>query len=228
MTRTTLFLPILAAAVAGCLPVTPGDMHNGGFTYFCASDNDLACQYDLYGASDLPPAVAVGAHFDLQFTPELFSSADQPTVTNLVSVAPSILSGDASGSPDSTGFRFIAPGIAAVLARGDGRVVDFVHVTGARLDHVDIIDSLGDTASTLQLWSYGETLKALPRDHAKGTLAGALKYTWTSSDESIVSLSPGYLPNEVDLTPGEPGEATVTVTAQDAQAQIAVTVGGDP
>lgn len=226
MKRTLLFLFIAAAS---CLPRTSGELHNGGFTYFCASDDDLACPDDWSDASDIPPAIAVGAHFDLDFSPPVLSSGT-PTVTRIQPAAPDILVAEASLDPDTTGFRFEAPGTVAVLAKSGNEVVDFVHVTGARIDHVSIIDRLGNESQALSIStsSFGETLKALPRDDHQHTLAGALKYAWASSDESVVSLSEGFQTNEIDLIPNGPGKATITVTVLDQKTTLEVTVGGAP
>jgi hypothetical protein len=225
--RRTLLLLFIAAA--SCLPRTSGELHNGGFTYFCASDDDLACHDDFFDASTIPPAIAVGARFDLKFSPPVLSSGT-PTVTRIQPASPDILSVAAGVDPDTTSFRFTKPGTVAVLAKSGADVVDFVHVTGAEIDHVTILDRLGNESAALSISasSFGERLQALPRDEESRTLAGALKYAWTSSDESVVSLSEGFEPNEIDLTPGSPGKAIITVTVLDRQATIEVTVGGAP
>jgi hypothetical protein len=222
-------LLLLFIAAASCLPRTTGELNNGGFTYFCASDDDLACRDDRSGASDIPPAIAVGAHFDLDFSPPLLSTGT-PAVTRIQPASPDILVAESSLDPDTTGFRFKAPGTVAVLAKSGAEVVDFVHVTGANIDHVSIVDGLGNEAMAVSIASasFGETLKALPRDAESHTLAGALAYSWSSSDESVVSVSEGFRSNEVDLIPNGPGKATITVKVLDRQASIEVTVGGAP
>ena len=231
MTLASITMPAalgLAAlfAAAGCVPTTPGDLQNGGFTYLCPSESDLACQDQLWDASDVPPAIAVGAHFDLEFAPPLrLGDNDVPPVTSLVP-ASSMLAVEPSTKPDSTGFRFLAPGTVAVLAEGSGVVVDFLHVTGEALDHVAVLDDTGDETHAITVHGYGATLQALPRSSTGETLAGALDYTWTSSDESVVTVSQQFEPNRADLTPGAPGTATVTVTAGGATTSVQVTVGG--
>lgn len=226
MRKPLLFLFVAAAS---CLPRTQGELHNGGFTYFCAGDDDLGCRDDWSDASDLPPAIVVGAHFDLDFSPPVLRTGT-PTVTRIEPAAPGILVSEPSLDPDTTGFRFEAPGTVAVLAKSGDEVVDFVHVTGAPLHHVSIVDSLGDVSTSLSIStsSFGETIKALPRDEQSRTLAGAMKYSWASSDESVVSLSEGFEPNEIDLIPNGPGKATITVTVLDRATSIEVTVGGAP
>jgi hypothetical protein len=230
MNRTTSFLCMLAlaGAIPGCLPKTGGEIGNGGFTYYCASDADLTCTYDLLGASTVPPAIAVGAHFELEFTEDFWSDGSQPTVTSVVPAAPSMLSVEPGSTPDATGFRFKEPGTVAVLARGGGEVIDFIHVTGAALADVEIVDSLGDSANAVTVNGYSQKVRALPRDEMANTLAGALSYAWTSSDESIVSVAAGSTPNEASLEPVGNGQATVTVQVQGKQRSIVVTVGGQP
>ncbi|APR81380.1 Hypothetical protein A7982_06727 [Minicystis rosea] len=224
---------ILVVGAAGCLPQTSGELDNGGFTYFCSGKSDLACTDGIInpGASNVPPAIAVGAHFDLEFSPPIvIFSKDEPTpVASIVSVSPSILSQEPSQDVGGTGFRFTAPGTVAVLAKSaTGEVVDFVHVTGANVEAIAFVDRFGDETQALTLASTQDTLQALPRDTSGNTLAGSLSYEWTTSDDEIVSLSPGFENNEIKLVAGKPGKATITVTVQSTPASIEVTVGGAP
>lgn len=229
MTRTTLLLGLAAVSLAGCLPTTPGELSNGGFTYFCASDDDLACQNDLFGASDVPPAIAVGAHFDLQFTPPIISDKD-PSVTRLVPASPLMLGVEAGLGTDTTGFRFAKEGTVAVLAEHGNEVVDFVHLTGARVESIALVDGLGDQVGevSISVTDASERISALPRDDAGHTLAGALKYAWQSSDESVLSLSTAFggSPNQVTLVPHQAGAVTVSVSVQDQTVSLPVTVAG--
>lgn len=226
MKRLLLFL---AVALAGCLPRTQGELQNGGFTYFCAGEDDLACRNDLFDASGVPPAIAVGTHFDLQFSPPILHTDTITTVTSIEPAAPGILAEEPSHGVDTTGFRFIAPGTVAVLAKSaDGDVVDFVHVTGAAIDHIALVNRQGNEPEAITLTGSGYTLEAIPRDDHFRTLAGALSYTWASSDEQVVTTSPSFESNEVALVAVGPGTATITVTVMGKQASIAVTVGGAP
>lgn len=215
-------LPALVLFGAGCLPETPGELGNGSFTYFCASDDDLACQNDLFGASGVPDAIAVGAHFDLRFDPD--GAASTATLTP---ASRSILSTELGLGTDTTGFRFTAPGTVAILAKDGAQVIDFVHVTGAALDRITVTDRAGNQVNGISLSSssFGETLTASPRDDLGQILAGAMQYAWASSDEDVVSVSQGFDPNEISLIPGSSGKATITVTVQGVQTSIPVTVG---
>lgn len=225
-------LVFLAGALlsAGCLPRTPGELSNGGFTYFCAGDDDLACRHDLFDASEIPVAIAVGAHFDIEFNPPFIDGEDNPTVSRIISAAPSVLAQELAQDFDADGFRFEKAGTVAVLAMAGNQVVDLIHLTGEPVDQVSLVDRLGDTPAhlTISLSGYGDTLEALPREESGVILAGALTYTWQSSDEGVVRVEPGAHPNEVELAPEGPGEATITVSVQGKLAGVSVTVEGKP
>lgn len=219
--RLPLFL--FAALLGGCLPKTPGELDNGGFTYFCASDKDLACTHDLFGASGVPEAIAINAHFDLRFDPD----GSNNTAT-LVPAARNVLTTELGLGTNTTGFRFTSPGTVAVLAKRGSEVLDFIHVTGAPLDRITLSDDFGEPIQKLTITgsSFGENVTASPRDELGNILAGALDYTWTSSDESVVSINRRSDPNEASLVPEGNGKAVVTVTVQNQTASIDVTVGG--
>lgn len=215
----------LAAAATGCLPQTPGELDNGSFTYFCAGDDDLACTNDLFNASGVPEAIAVGAHFDLQFDPDGASSD-----AVLTPASRGILSTDLSLDSDTTGFRFTSPGTVAILAKRGNQVIDFVHVTGALLDRVTLSDETGDlvTQMSISKSTYNARIAASPRDDLGNILAGTLHYTWTSSDTDVVSVDEGFAANEVSLYPRATGKATITVDVEGMKSSVEVSVGGAP
>src|SRR5262249_24546272 len=51
MKRTLRFFSAALVLATSCLPKTSGELQYGGFTYFCASNDDLACRDDLFDAS---------------------------------------------------------------------------------------------------------------------------------------------------------------------------------
>lgn len=225
-------LVFLAGALlgTGCLPRTSGELSNGGFTYFCAGEDDLACRHDLFDASEIPSAIAVGAHFDLEFNTPVVDFEDTPEATQIISAAPKLLVEELSQDFDAEGFRFKEPGTVAVLALAGSQVVDFVHLTGTDVHQVTLADRHGDMPAhlTLSTWSYGETLEAFPREESGVILAGALTYVWQSSDDDVVRVERGTFSNQVDLVAVGPGEAIVTVSVQGKLAGVSVTVEGTP
>src|SRR5262249_4555481 len=73
----------LAGLAAGCLPRSSGELMSGGFTYFCNGDDDLACEDQLFDADQVPPAIAVGAHFELAYEPDVSLFDSSPSASSL-------------------------------------------------------------------------------------------------------------------------------------------------
>jgi hypothetical protein len=219
-------LAALAASLGGCLPQTPGELGNGGFTYECSSTSlDLACKEQLLNDANVPEAVAVGASFGLQYSgtqPEDSAGREEPV--QIVAAAPGRIA--ATGGT----FHFEEPGFAAFLAQSSsGQVADFIHLRAAEVHLLALVDGLGNPVDDLELDASGaETLEVTPEDAQGTTLAGALEYAWQTSDDDVVDLSPGFDDNTVDVIPRKPGTATLTVTAGGASRSIQVTVGGTP
>jgi hypothetical protein len=239
----TLTLAAAGAAglLAGCTPLgSPGALGDGAFAYACSGAHaDTSCTQSIFQITDndVPALIAVGAHFDVQYGATLF--ADDSPATNLTPAAPALLATEPSPLDGATGFRFAAPGTVAILANAaDGSVINFLHFAGGTFDHVSLKDFAGNEATTVSLPSDIPSLVALPQSAAGQTLAGGMDYAWTTSDPSVVTVSPvtfelggGSAPsNNVDLVAGQPGTATVTVTVLGKQASVAVTVtsGGTP
>lgn len=244
MDRRILGFPLIAAALAGCGPFgSTGSLQTGAFGYVCSSaatTTDLGCGSSFFVPSDVPGAIAVGAHFDLEYSHDIsiFSDDSSPIVASLAPAAPSLLGAEAPVSAGATGFKFSAPGTVAVLARtADGSVVDFLHVKGVAFDHVALQDSLGqEVPATLSVPSSGTDLQAVPMGPSDQALAGGLAYTWTSSDEAVVRVVAGTGfgsssgVDSVHLDPVGSGTATVSVQILDQQASVDVSVaaGGSP
>jgi hypothetical protein len=221
----------VAAVLAGCGPLgSPGALQNGRFGYVCgATVTDLGCG-DL--ASDtVPGAIAVGAHFDVQYTIDVTS--DGPVPADLAPAAPAILVPEAASEAGAFGFRFASPRVVALLANTtDSGVADFIHLNGVALDHVAITLLGGSRISTLALSVNGPTsaVAAEPLGAEEQPLAGNLVYTWAVADPTVVSLSPftGVLgwnrESQMTIVPLKAGTTTVTASANGMQASVTVTV----
>lgn len=228
-----------AAGLAGCVPLgSQGSLQNGSFAYVCnsqeAAATDEGCSPSLTDEEDVPAAIAVGAHFDLQYN--VSSSSDSGVIQGLVSAAPTLLSPQPSTTAGAFGFSFSSPGVVAVLATTSGGVADFVHLTGAKLDHLALTDEGNGAVTSITLsgdTSAAETtITATPVSATEQSLAGAMTYTWTTSDPTVVGVEPidelfGPNPsNQMTLVPAGTGTATVTVSVPGAQATLDVTVNG--
>jgi hypothetical protein len=236
------FAAVAAAAIAGCVPLgSQGSLQNGTFAYVCSSEatevTDVGCTPSFTDEGNVPGAVAVGTHFDLQYNVDLGSGG--PLIEGLVPAASSLLSSQPPTTAGAFGFSFTSPGVVAVLATTSGGVADFLHVTGAELDHLAITDENNHPVTSIMLaGGSGDaepTIFATPFSATKQPLAGGMVFTWSSSDPTVVTPEPidelfGSSPgNEVTLAPGGTGTATITVSALDAQASVVVTVtGGAP
>src|SRR5690242_1094847 len=73
---------VVAGLTSGCLPGSQGELGNGDFTYLCSGDADLTCADDLFGADLVPPAIAIGAPFEMEYNPDisLFGSSSPSAV----------------------------------------------------------------------------------------------------------------------------------------------------
>jgi hypothetical protein len=206
MTRKSLFLlaPVGMLALASCLSdPSSGELNNGKFSYLCVDSSDAAC--DGFVGAALPPAlIAVGAAFDLQYAGDTAGSS--PVQVELAS--------DKMMSGSSGRFTFLLPGVSAVLARNTSGVVsDFIHLRSARVDHLDVAgpSSTEAVASVQMDTDLDVSLQAAPKDGSGTPLAGAFPYAWSTSDETIVSLSAPGAKNRSTLIGHKAGIATVQV-----------------
>ncbi len=138
-------------------------------------------------------------------------------------------------STGAKGFRLLDEGPHSLLARppGEDRVIDYVHVFGKQLDSLRVDTDCADQTDDCELdKGQGELLAALPLAMDGKPLGGAFKYTWSSSDETIVSFDDDYSSGLSALTDtrmvwivGEaPGVATITVTTSGKTAVLNVRV----
>jgi hypothetical protein len=207
MTRKPLFLLATMGmlALASCLSDgSSGELNNGKFTYRCVDSSDATC--DSFTATMAPPElIAVGAAFDLEYEGDTAESSP-------VQVEPA---SDKMMSGTSGSFKFLLPGVSAVLARNTSGVVsDFIHLRSASIDHLDVAGPSSTGAVTqVQMDTDDDVrLQAAPKGASGAQLAGALPYAWSTSDETIVSLSVPTAKNRSTLTGHKAGTATVQVT----------------
>jgi hypothetical protein len=224
---------VAAIGLAGCVPLgSPGSLQSGAFAYVCAPGvTDLGCSPTLIDESDVPGAIAVGTHFDIQYN---VAFASDVVIDALKPAAPSLLATEPASQAGAFGFRFSSAGTVAVLATTfDGQVADFLHVTAAPLDHLAITDFSGSPVTSVAVPSGGATISAEPFSASQSPLAGGMVYTWATSDATVVTVQPAEDldgesagGNQVTLVPGQAGTATVTASALGKQATVAVTVSG--
>jgi hypothetical protein len=231
---------LLASLASGCTILPPvgevGELGNGGFTYKCVGDGtDLGCANAISANAPIPLAFAVGASVTFTFTPERSeSSKDEGTAdlaASLMSASPEILVAEGKS------FRFLKAGTVALLARtSTGVVVDFLHLKGEEIDHLDVEDDLGNAVEDVQLKPLGSiVLNVTPKGASGATLAGPLHYAWQTSDEAVAKLAStqplGSIEraNRVTLSAGQQdGEALISVTVQERKLDIPVQIGGAP
>lgn len=207
----------------GCQQANPtGVLGNGGFTYVCSGqDGDSACTGSS-GTTNLPGAVAVGAKFQLDYTPKSGSDIQGATGYEVVPAS--------SGLALATSNTILAErsGYVALLARqvGSANVDDFVFMKFATINIVKTASASVTIApgatSTIQVTAY---------DVVGAELAGQLACTWSSSDTGTVSVN--STTGLGTITAGcAAGTATVTATCGGGAVAVHVTVssggcGGD-
>lgn len=207
MTRRPLFLlataGVLALASCGLKDASTGELNNGRFSYLCVDSSDGACEGST-GNVTIPDLIAVGGAFDLEYAGD--SEGSSPVQVEPASET--MISG-ATGH-----FKFLLPGVGAVLSRNtSGVVADFVHLRAAKISHLDVAGpSSTDAVTEVDMTTDNDViLRVAAKDDTGSTLAGALPFVWTSSDSKIVSLGLGSK-NRATLKGLAAGTATVDVS----------------
>ena len=226
MTRRPLFLlataGLLALASCGVKDASTGELNNGRFSYLCVDSSDGACEGST-GNVAIPGLIAAGGAFDLEYAGD--SEGSSPVQVEPASET--MISG-ATGH-----FKFLIPGVGAVLSRNtSGVVADFVHLRGAKVDHLDVAgpSSTGAVTEVDMTTDNDVTLRVVAKDDTGSTLAGALPYVWTSSNSKIVSLGLGPK-NRATLKGLAAGTTTVEVSLSSGLKMSVVVVvkqGKDP
>ncbi len=196
-----------------------GDLGNGVFTYECVSATDPACATnsqsyfdtatDPKAAEVFPTAIASGAKFRLRYDATA-ANAGNPT---LRPVSPVIL--DYSTANNGT-FLALRPGIDAIVARStaDSLVFDYTYAHVSPVSSIDVIDKSGDNSLSTSRLSVGDeqSFVGVALDPFGERLAGAVDYTWTVSDESVLRLEDTNPISRMDVKALAAGTATVTLT----------------
>ncbi len=193
-----------------------GELKRGLFIYEC--DNNPDDGFCDRGALDreFPDAVAVGAHFRVDYEPE-----DSAIYIDLVSGCLDCM----QRTPD--GFVMMAEGRAPLLAEsGQGEVYDVTHIAAKQATELVVrVDG--------EPWPDGELLLTAGSRHEFGAtpqaldgteLGGALDYEWTIADEDILALQTSHVRNDVELVALAAGETTVTVRAGELSIEVPVRI----
>ncbi len=170
-TRRERVAALAVLAVCGCSsPDTTGVLGNGEFRYLCDGDVDTACSGDETD-TDLPGAIAVGATFQIGYTPHSsIGYVEGDTGYEIIAASPRL----ASTSGDT--IAALREGYVALLARhvGNATIDDFVHL------RFNAIRTLVVTPSTSVTVSAGQqaTLEVSALDALGAPLAGRLSCQW--------------------------------------------------
>jgi len=206
-----------------------GNLGNGTFNYTCVSSDDPACPQSSATVinetpttpTNFPPALASGAHFKVGYTPSDPTKGGNPALKPVAPEYISALSADGS-------LTALKPGKDSLVARSsvDGLVYDFtvinvLPISSLAVTSVDGQPIPGDV--TLNLGSTTSYLATALGPHDE-KLAGAVDYTWSSNNPSVVKIEQGNPTAHVDLDALSNGSAVLTVTQGSLTITIPITV----
>jgi len=244
--RRLLTLAPLPLAVASCSDSeavtqgTIGDMGEGVFTYTCVDDGDAVCnqtaavdsqavEIDLGINGEIPSAIAVGARFDIHYSGQVTTDDGEVLLLDVVPARTDEVH-------NKGGFIITSPGTYAFLARSPkGVVADFTHLLAIEATDLDVWKD-EQRVTAFELMAGGEAnLAVVPNDDVGIALAGALPYTWESSNDSVVVIGPAgsqgtptggveINDDEVRIVALAEGEALLTVSRGEIAHQVTVTV----
>jgi hypothetical protein len=185
------------------------------FSADCGSDE--ACL-----AAGLDAPLAVGA--SLKATMIFSYRGSAATMFTLTSVNPSVV------MVKDTELIGVADGTVALLVSApDGRLVDFIHLSAATADRLDLHRltmegaAMGQLEERLQLL-VGESAVIDVRHSLDGTtLLGSIRPEWTTNSQAITLLDDG-LGSRRRIVARTPGVARLTVAAVGLTAQLDVEV----
>jgi hypothetical protein len=245
MNRYTLgFATAFAVGAVGCgaggeAPGTLGELGEGTFRYQCVDEGDAVCntsaavdtnlvETELGINGELPAAVAVGARFDLVYIGD-FTTDDGEVL--LLETIPA----RSEDVHNKGGFIIQKAGSFGFLARSPkGIVADFTYVEAVDAAELEVWkDELRVTDFELTVGASSD-LGVVAVDDTGLSLAGALPYTWTSSDPAVLGIAPvGSIgsndgieinDDEVRIEALSGGAAVLTVSRGEINKTITVTV----
>ena len=111
------------------------------------------------------------------------------------------------------------------LAEGiDGLVLDFLHLGIVDLVEIEITRPDGDSPHIVMQPGEEQDLRATPLADGGSVLGGALDFTWTSSDDSVLRPILASPTAVMTVRAVAEGEATLTVEAEEQSHELAITV----
>jgi hypothetical protein len=195
----------------------PGELGQGVFIYECVNNDDPVCP-DALMADTFPEQVATGSIFDVSF---------EQTAPDAPQSAIEISSGSDTYISDlGTAFRANQAGWGVLLARRtvDGLTLDILHLTIVDLAEIEITQPNSDAPLIVMQADQEQELRATPMADNGMVLGGALDFTWTSSDASVVQPMLASPSAFMRIVAGIAGQATLTVEAEGQSAQLDITV----
>ena len=203
-------------------PTMSGELQRGDFEYRCAGSNDAFCVD--FVAQDFPQRFAVGGHFEVAFMP----TVEVVAVPALESSAPSLLEPTFSGLISE--YQFVRPGTAALIAVINGdEIVDYLHITGARVLSYHFSDSQGGRGVTEIVLAPGEkrVVTVEPRGELGQQLAGTLDYAWSTDDSAVARLASETTVRSVQVQGVAPGSTRLLVEGGDVTGSVEIIVVDD-
>jgi hypothetical protein len=229
-----LSLALCALSLSACSAEdgTEGEIQNGYFAYVCATARDPLCKADGgFGEAApraMPNTVAVGASFGVVFTATSSAAIDGSAI--ILPVSSELLASSQGSFPT---FQALHPGLAGVIAKRGGAVVDAIHVRLVSIDHarIDVLDDASGgavgNASVVNVPLGGDvTLGAAAMDAGDQVLAGSLDVAWTLDDAAVVEIVPPAAADVITLHGKAAGQTTLNVAVGDVTAQVIVAVLG--
>jgi hypothetical protein len=218
LSRSLLGLAALSLFACSTPPGLPtngnGELHQGTFLYACSSAADATCPAGI-APKTLPSGIAIGADFELRYTPT------SPTKTSLEPTR-DFFSVDASGR-----FRAKRSGYGAVLVKDErGGVVDFVNL---RVKAIASLAIAGIDENANLAVAQTRVLSAAPLDTAGDPLAGTVPLEWESSDPSVVTVTTtddDRARGSATLRAIGAGTARIRVISGTATSTVSVRIGG--
>lgn len=213
---TSVFFILLVTCLE---PGSQGDLGQGRFVYECIDETDSYCNPSSFDWSEpIPEAIATGASFVVEFQRDGLYSA-----TQVFSASPAML------KQQDDGFVALLPGRVAILARENGKVVDFYHLLIE--DPTQVKVDLVSDSRVLQEWIQFLDLQPGERVQLRasllggsGTLAGAVDCQWIIEDDAVASFEPSSGNRSTELLAVGPGTTECRVIMGTTSARFTLTV----